>query len=191
MSGDDGIRTRTNRSTICRAQPLTLRHHVCPSAAQVGFEPTASLVLSQSGLTDCLDDPASVLSGDTCRPYQHGNHRITSVRTAEFEPAVSCAQSRRNTSLSYVLNSTARKSAQRESNPHFRHGKATGCRYIMGAEVGNRIVKELRAPGGTRTLVTAVRVRRLRLWTTSAFLSVGPAGLEPAPAWLRASGCCR
>ena len=25
------------------------------------------------------------------------------------------------------------KSAQRESNPHFRHGKATGCRYIMGA----------------------------------------------------------
>ncbi len=23
--------------------------------------------------------------------------------------------------------------AQRESNPHFRHGKATGCRYIMGA----------------------------------------------------------
>ena len=25
------------------------------------------------------------------------------------------------------------KSAQRELNPHFRHGKATGCRYIMGA----------------------------------------------------------
>jgi hypothetical protein len=25
------------------------------------------------------------------------------------------------------------QSAQRESNPHFRHGKATGCRYIMGA----------------------------------------------------------
>lgn len=25
------------------------------------------------------------------------------------------------------------ESAQRESNPHFRHGKATGCRYIMGA----------------------------------------------------------
>ena len=24
-------------------------------------------------------------------------------------------------------------SAQRESNPHFRHGKTAGCRYIMGA----------------------------------------------------------
>ena len=25
------------------------------------------------------------------------------------------------------------QSAQRESNPHIRHGKAVGCRYIMGA----------------------------------------------------------
>ena len=49
-SGDDGIRTRANRSTICRAQPLTLRHPVAPAVAQVGFEPTASLVLSQGGL---------------------------------------------------------------------------------------------------------------------------------------------
>jgi hypothetical protein len=34
------------------------------------------------------------------------------------------------------------KSAQRELNPHFRHGKAVGCRYIMGANVVCRIVKE-------------------------------------------------
>ena len=32
--------------------------------------------------------------------------------------------------LPYVL---IGQSAQRESNPHIRHGKATGCRYIMGA----------------------------------------------------------
>ena len=36
-------------------------------------------------------------------PYQHGTHRITSVRTAGFEPAISCARSTRNTRLSYVL----------------------------------------------------------------------------------------
>ena len=75
----------------------------------------------------------------------------------------------RNTRLSHVLIS---KSAQRESNPHFRHGKAAGCRYIMGAwlkAVGSRIVKDLswrcriqRAPGGTRTLVAALRKRCLR-----------------------------
>jgi hypothetical protein len=34
------------------------------------------------------------------------------------------------------------QSAQRESNPHFRHGKATGCRYIMGAKLTCRIVKD-------------------------------------------------
>ena len=51
------------------------------------------------------------------------------VRTAGFEPALSCSRSTRNTRLSYVL----LQSAQRELNPHFRHGKATGCRYIMGA----------------------------------------------------------
>jgi hypothetical protein len=33
------------------------------------------------------------------------------------------------------------QSAQRESNPHFRHGKAAGCRYIMGAGTAS-IVKE-------------------------------------------------
>ena len=49
-SGDDGNRTRTNRSTICRAKPLTLRHRVVNRVAQVGVEPTASLVLSQGGL---------------------------------------------------------------------------------------------------------------------------------------------
>jgi hypothetical protein len=34
------------------------------------------------------------------------------------------------------LKSEIRQSAQWESNPHFRHGKAVGCRYIMGANVG-------------------------------------------------------
>jgi hypothetical protein len=52
------------------------------------------------------------------------------VRTAGFEPALSCSRSTRNTRLSYV---PFIKSAQRESNPHFCHGKAAGYRYIMGA----------------------------------------------------------
>jgi hypothetical protein len=51
------------------------------------------------------------------------------------------------------------KSAQRESNPHFRHGKATGCRYIMGAIDATKLSKTYRAPGRTRTGVSALRVR--------------------------------
>jgi hypothetical protein len=77
------------------------------------------------------------------------------VRTAGVEPAILCSRrpplrggARRNTRLSYVLSI---KSAQRESNPHFRHGKAAGCRYIMGANEVCRIVKEHSgAPGGLR-----------------------------------------
>ena len=59
-----------------------------------------------------------------------GPHRIMLVRTVGIEPMISCSRGTRNTRLSHVLN---RQSAQRESNPHIRHGKATGCRYIMGA----------------------------------------------------------
>ncbi len=52
------------------------------------------------------------------------------VRTAGFEPALSCSRSTRNTWLSYVLSI---KSAQRELNPRSLHGKQVGFRYIMGA----------------------------------------------------------
>ena len=39
------------------------------------------------------------------------------------------------------------RSAQRESNPHFRLGKAIGCRYIMGTVLRSRIVKETESTG--------------------------------------------
>ncbi len=63
---------------------------------------------------------------------------IQSVGAAGFEPALSCSRSRRIPRLSHTPN----QSAQRESNPHFRHGKAVGCRYIMGTKSRRRIVKE-------------------------------------------------
>lgn len=53
-----------------------------------------------------------------------------SVRTVGFEPTISFSQGTRDARLPHILNF---KSAQWESNPHIRHGKATGCRYIMGA----------------------------------------------------------
>ena len=78
-----------------------------------------------------------------------------------------------------------------------------------GRLVGSRIVKDHRAPGGTRTLVAALRKRCLRRWITGACscadgrccsrfedafkpltrigqsAEVGPEGLEPSPAWVR------
>ena len=81
------------------------------------------------------------------------------VSAVGFEPTISCFRSRRNCQAFPYAD---RKSAQRESNPHIRHGKAVGCRYIMGACFAvNSIVKEQRAPGRTRTDVAALRVRNL------------------------------
>ncbi len=55
-------------------------------------------------------------------------------------------------------------SAQWESNPHFRHGKAAGYRYIMGAKMHHyQIVKDQksRAPSRNRTRITSLRRRSL------------------------------
>ena len=49
---------------------------------------------------------------------------------AGFEPAISCVP--KHAEYQAFLRPVI-KSAQRELNPHFRHGKAAGCRYIMGA----------------------------------------------------------
>ncbi len=82
-------------------------------------------------------------------------------------------------------------SAQRESNPHVRHGEAVGYRYIMGTLHRHRIVKE------------SEREHRVGLEPTSPHYGCGilaagppvhfhcvmePEGLEPSPARLRA-GC--
>ena len=62
------------------------------------------------------------------------------VGAVGFEPTISCFRSRRNFQAFPYAD---RESAQRESNPHIRHGKAVGCHYIMGAcFVTNSNVKE-------------------------------------------------
>ena len=62
-----------------------------------------------------------------------------------------------------------------------RQAAATSWARMWCAELS----KNHRAPGGTRTLVAALRVRCPRRWTTSALISVGPEGLEPSPGGLR------
>jgi hypothetical protein len=111
------------------------------------------------------------------------------IGAAGIEPAISCSRSRRIPAfLRPGIDQTNLRSAQRESNPHVRHGEAVGFRYIMGTSADAELSKNPRAPGGTRTHVSALRGRCLRLWTTSAepHFGVGPEGLEPSPVWLRA-----
>ena len=52
---------------------------------------------------------------------------------AGFEPAISCSQGRRiSQAFLHPESSRLPTSAQQELNPHIRHGKAVGYRYIMG-----------------------------------------------------------
>jgi hypothetical protein len=80
---------------------------------------------------------------------------------------------------------------RRESNPHVRHGKATGCRYIMGAWLEAELSKIIRAPGGTRTLVAADQPTVGARGAVSLPLddqcvcSVGLVGIEPTSSGLR------
>jgi hypothetical protein len=82
------------------------------------------------------------------------------------------------------------ESAQRESNPHFRLGKAVGYRYIMGTVHRGRIVKDsesTRWDSNPRFRVTKAESSPLdHQCTIRSELRVGPEGLEPSPTWLRA-----
>ena len=128
---------------------------------------------------------------------------------AGFEPAISSSPSLRDARLRYTLASrrgrirtadlvlpkhagfqatprTETKSAQRELNPHFRHGKAAGYRYIMGASnrwsncqrTEHRVGLEPTSPHYGCGVLAAGR--------PVLFHSVGSEGLEPSPTWLRA-----
>ncbi len=125
--------------------------------------------------------------------------RQSKVGEVGFEPTISCSRSTRNPRLSYTPkigghvgdpNSVKihRQSAQRESNPHVRHGKATGSHYIMGAINDSSCDEHEGAPGGSRTHIPALRRRCLGHWTTRAwfFFQMGSEGFEPSPRRLRA-----
>ena len=65
---------------------------------------------------------------------------------AGFEPAISCSQGRR-IGQAFLHPDVPRSptSAQRESNPHVRHGKAVGYRYIMGTITVTELTKSRHA----------------------------------------------
>ncbi len=118
------------------------------------------------------------------------------VRTAGFEPAISCARSTRNARLSHVLKS---QSAQRESN------RAPPGRVVLPPWQGSRlplhhgrllccqIVKDRKSTGPPSGRCPDSNPRRRITRAESSPLDdqcfqfqVGPLGLEPRPARLRA-----
>lgn len=108
------------------------------SAAGAGLDPASRR--SERRILP-LNDPAERFG---CRSSKVSSPAVGCKRTAKgragLEPARGCLTGTCSAAeLSTRFSRTAREdvrfvgSAQRESNPHIRHGKATGCRYIMGA----------------------------------------------------------
>ena len=78
------------------------------------------------------------------------------------------------------------KSAQRELNPHFRHGKAAGYRYIMGASNRWSNCQRSEHRVGLEPTSPHYECGILAAGLPVPFIQVGPEGLEPSPTWLRA-----
>jgi hypothetical protein len=78
-------------------------------------------------------EPVSVRLTGAC-PYQHGPHRNGVGRSPSRRSWIR-TNDLRFPKPAELPNFPIRryKSAQRDSNPRIRHGKAVGCRYIMGA----------------------------------------------------------
>ena len=80
-------------------------------------------------------------------PYQHRTHRITSVRTAGFEPAVSRSQGRRIARLSYVLRQTRSRERPAGVEPALPPWQGDRLPLHHGRLVGSRIVKDRQSTG--------------------------------------------
>ncbi len=76
--------------------------------------------------------------------------------------------------------SNSHKSVQRESNPHFRHGKAVGYRYIMDAIVVCQIVKDQIQTSHRRLSIRRWKQRIKNTYRIKPFrIKEHRAGLEP------------
>ena len=201
----DLTRRRELRRGMQSTSPRTPRLRVKFSASCGGWNRTS---------VRAVNSRPPVPTRDTARSPADTACQCHRVGAVGFEPTISCSRSRRISKLSYtpvacqlfvvrcqlseLLTTdngqlTTQKSTQRESNPHIRHGKAVGCRYIMGAVNPDRNVKEQeRCTSRSRIRKNAGWRPTPRILSNAAsvqlpnFLPLGPEGLEPSPAWLRA-----
>ena len=105
------------------------------------------------------------------------------VRTAGFEPAISCSRNTRNTRLSYVLFTQERPAGVEPALPPWQgdrlplhHGRVVVCRIVKEQEHRERL--ELSSPHYGCGILAAGR-------PVPSIASVGPEGLEPSPGGLR------
>ena len=98
-----------------RSPACSLKSQACPSRAP-------------RSRTETLLFPKQACSHLHLRPIEGLSPAAVGLRS----DLQNCAESQSLKPVASLLKPA--KSAQWESNPHFRHGKAVGCHYIMGAK---------------------------------------------------------
>ena len=127
-----------------------------------------------AGFEPAISSTPSLRDASFATPWQVG--------AGGFEPPISCSRSTRVSRLPHAPNQKRPAGVEPALPPWqgsrlpLHHGRVESLVELS----------KIRAPGGTRTHVAALRVRGPRRWTTSAYHSVGSEGLEPSPTWLRA-----
>jgi hypothetical protein len=123
------METNPQCSSLARFRAGCRHPSACPSSCRA---PAAGI------------EPASPRLTAGC-PYQHALHRNRRVRQSGWpdsnrrSPAPEAGGLAR---LSHIPSRLVhRRSAQRESNPHVRHGEAVGYRYIIGTFAVPRLSK--------------------------------------------------
>ncbi len=106
-SNPQGCEARPGSSGV--PSPVGLPFH---KAAAAGIEPASARLTA-------------------ARPYQHGDHRINSVRTAGVEPAFSCSQGTRDTRLPHVLKLRAPSGSRTHASATARQ-QATATSWALG-----------------------------------------------------------
>ena len=166
-------------SPVCRTGVFLLDHEPFRQVAGVGIEPTPSWFRARRCYQQQPPRSAvlNVLSSnrDSRSPKRFGG-KSNSNSVARFHACF----------VSFVANvwvpehvacTRERKSTQRESNPHFRHGKPVGYRYIMGAvsafEMGSDGLEP--SPARVRTGCAAANTLIPRFIS-----SIGSEGVEPS-----------
>ena len=148
----------------CSAAELPTRSTECP----VGIEPTSPAWKAGTFAARPRAHSSFSCGGRNRTCVRAVNSRLpvparvppqwkTTVRTAGFEPAVSCARSTRIARLSHVLKEE-RPAGVEPARPPWQGGRQP---LHHGRVLRSPNCQRARAPGGTRTHVAALRVRNL------------------------------
>ena len=166
-------------SSLARVRAGCRRPSACPSesSSSGGRNRTCVLPVNSRVLVPARAPPESIASDSRDGRIRTGDLLLPKQADCQAFP--------------HPESSRSPTSAQRESNPHVRHGKAVGCRYIMGTIAVPELSKSREHRVGLEPTSPPYEVRSLRRWTTSACIASGTGGARTLTEPVKSRTFCR